>query len=321
MVFHIQRGLFMSDFTDYYAVLGVPVNADSKEIRKSYLKIARRLHPDSSGTISTAEKQLAEQLLSKLVNPAWERLSQEHHRTEYGVVLKLKGQSASRQTEMAANLGPRARQLLAANNPELFYQSAVQDLAVKQYEKLENAIDLTGQLSELNLAFLMRTEGNFDSAKAAASASQSANAPASTPAGSPTTTTQSRSVPAAKPNPSQSLAESFYNRAELAYKRQNYAQAILELRDALKLEPKNVRCYCLMGMVYLAQNQAKMARLNFEKALEFDPTDETARAGLQRAQAMTAAQTKTGGAATKPAGKPPQGKSGGFFGGLFGKKK
>jgi hypothetical protein len=41
MSFQIERGLFKFDFTDHHAVLGIPVNADVKEVRKRYLKIAR----------------------------------------------------------------------------------------------------------------------------------------------------------------------------------------------------------------------------------------------------------------------------------------
>ncbi|NJN87247.1 MAG: J domain-containing protein [Leptolyngbyaceae cyanobacterium SL_7_1] len=46
MAFNIEQGLFSPEFTDHHAILGVPVNADPKEIRKQYLKIVRRLHPD-----------------------------------------------------------------------------------------------------------------------------------------------------------------------------------------------------------------------------------------------------------------------------------
>ncbi|MBC6474524.1 MAG: DnaJ domain-containing protein [Hormoscilla sp. GM102CHS1] len=45
MSFLIQKGLFKTDFTDYHAILGVPVYAENKEIRKRYMKIAKKLHP------------------------------------------------------------------------------------------------------------------------------------------------------------------------------------------------------------------------------------------------------------------------------------
>ncbi len=76
MSFRVDSGLFKFDFTDHHAILGVPVDADAKDIRKRYLKIARRLHPDSSSFLDSTEKEWANQLLAKLVNPAYEKLSQ-----------------------------------------------------------------------------------------------------------------------------------------------------------------------------------------------------------------------------------------------------
>jgi len=35
-VFKIDSGLFQFDFTDHHAVLGVPIDADFKDIRKRY---------------------------------------------------------------------------------------------------------------------------------------------------------------------------------------------------------------------------------------------------------------------------------------------
>lgn len=55
-----------------------------------------------------------------------------------------------------------------------------------------------------------------------------------------------------------------------------FAQAKVELQDALKLEPKNSRCHSLIAMVYLRQNQLKMAKIHFENALKLDPSDEMA---------------------------------------------
>ena len=80
MSFKFDSGLFQFDFTDHHAVLGVSVDADIKEIRKRYIKIARRLHPDSCTAESKADKERANQLLSKLVNPAYEKFSHESSR-------------------------------------------------------------------------------------------------------------------------------------------------------------------------------------------------------------------------------------------------
>ena len=77
MSLKIDGGLFTYDFIDHHAILCVPVDADFKEIRKRYLQIARKLHPDSSSLGNESDKQKANQLLSRLVNPAYEKFSVE----------------------------------------------------------------------------------------------------------------------------------------------------------------------------------------------------------------------------------------------------
>lgn len=315
MVFQIQRGLFSTEFADHYALLGVPITADSKEVRKSYLKIARRLHPDSTAISGTNEKQLAEQLLSKFINPAWECLSQDKPRVEYSVIMKMKGQGAAAgDNTVVTTFGPYARSLFVAPDVDLKYRSAVQELSEKQYDVLNQAEELTAQLSELNLVYLMKTEGRTIATSAR---STSPGEAASTP-DSPPSSPSSNPYAARK-----SLAEPYFNRAELAFKRQNYAQAILELRDALKLEPSNSRFHALLGMVYLEQKQGTMARIHFDKALGTNPDEPMALLGKQTLQKMTGQIPATAGgkANSKAATGSKDGKSGGLFGGLFGKKK
>ena len=101
MSYKIDSGLFLFDFTDHHAVLGVPVDADFKEIRKRYLQIARRLHPDTCQAASVVDKQLANSLLSKLVNPAYEKFSIERNRAEYVVLLR---EMSKRLTQEAASI-------------------------------------------------------------------------------------------------------------------------------------------------------------------------------------------------------------------------
>ena len=315
MVFQIQRGLFSTEFADHYALLGVPITADSKEVRKSYLKIARRLHPDSTAISSADEKQLAEHLLSKFINPAWECLSQEKPRVEYAVVMKMKGQGAAAgDNTVVTTFGPYARSLFVAPDVDLKYRSAVQELSEKQYDVLNQAEELTAQLSELNLVYLMKMERRTTATSAR---STSPGEAASTP-DSPPSSPSSNPYAARK-----SLAEPYFNRAELAFKRQNYAQAILELRDALKLEPSNSRFHALLGMVYLEQKQGTMARIHFDKALGTNPDEPMALLGKQTLQKMTGQIPATAGgkANSKAATGSKDGKSGGLFGGLFGKKK
>jgi curved DNA-binding protein CbpA len=311
MVFQIQRGLFSSEFVDHYALLGMPITSDSKDIRKGYLKIARLLHPDSAALSSPQDKQFAEQVLSKLINPAWECLAQEKGRIEYDLLLKLKGRVAAADPKSTEGLSSVAQSLLAKNDVELEYRALVQALTATQFTKLSNCEEITAQLSELNLIYLIKSEARSTSSgvyKRPAVAAEESAGPTAQPSTNPYAARQS-------------LADPYFNRAELAFKRQNYPQAVLELRDALKLEPDNNRFHSLLGMVYLEQKQGTMARIHFDKALSLNALDPVALAGKQTLQKMTAQTASGGNAKTKGAAGAKDGKAPGLFGGLFGKKK
>ncbi|MGA7932420.1 MAG: DnaJ domain-containing protein [Kovacikia sp.] len=325
MSFQIERGLFFLDFSDYHAILGVPVDAEIKDIRKRYLKIARRLHPDSYITENKQDEQLASQILSKLVNPAWEKLSQEKDRTEYGLLLKLKGQQAIQKKSSIEILSNLAKQLAVATNLDHFYQTSLRDLAAKQYEHLNQSAELTAQLSELNLVYLMRKEssGGLSLDEPKKTIYTGSNVPDST---------QAPPRRAAPPPPSsqqsyrEDLTAQYYRRAEEHTNKNNFAQAILELREALQLDPNNSQCHSLMGMVYLKQNQATMAKIHFNKALQINPNEPMALEGKQKLEQPVGKSGKTSGTtASSPKsaakGNKPDDKSGGGLFGLFGGKK
>ncbi len=67
----------MVEYRDYYEILGVSRNADEKEIRRAYRKLARRYHPDvNPGDAEAAEK-------FKAINEAYEVLSDPDKRSKY----------------------------------------------------------------------------------------------------------------------------------------------------------------------------------------------------------------------------------------------
>jgi len=321
MSLQIDRGLFQLDFIDHHAVLGLPIEVDPKIIRKRYLKVARTLHPDSLRGASDEDKIQATEILSKLVNPAYEKLSQEKELAEYVLLLKLKGQQAARQPSLSESLCEPAQQLAKAKELDKAYQDAVQAISDQQYSVLGEILDKIGQISELNLVYLTRKHGS-GSKNAARSTPQPAAAPANP---SPSQPAQSRTVAGTStpppPRPKTAPGDQYYRRAEGYIKANNPSKAILELRDALKLEPDSARCHALLGMIYLGEKQTTMARIHFDKALEVDPKNEEALRGKQQLEKGSgkAAGQKAG---AKKSGKSDKsdGKSGGLFG-LFGGRK
>lgn len=306
MSYKIDSGLFLFDFTDHHAVLGVPVDADFKDIRKRYLQIARRLHPDTCKAASVADKQLANSLLSKLVNPAYEKFSIERNRVEYVVLLR---EISKRLTQEAASIQLKSelsQQLKQSNDIDRVYRTAITQLAQKQYQSLEQVMPLIAQISELNLVYLMHKGGS------------GLQSPQSTPNISPTT----QQPPPPQPEP-ESMVEPYLRRAQALIEKNIFAQARVELQDALKLEPNNSRCHSLIGLVYLKQNQVTMAKVHINKALQLDAKDEialkikphldklTQPSGSQSTNATKATQTQ----------QSDRSKNGGLFGGMFGGKK
>ncbi|MEH2181205.1 J domain-containing protein [Nostoc sp.] len=316
MSFKIDRGLFKYDFIDHHAVLCVPVDADVKEIRKRYLQVARRLHPDSSLTETAAQKHLGNELLSKLVNPAYEKLSSDRTRTEYILILSQIGKRLIQESTSVTLNTDLAKQLVEAANIDHFYKTAISKLAQTQYDSLEQALQVIAQASELNLVYLMRSAGK-------ASAAPPPPAQPKAQSGTSQPNTPKNTAPAPAPPKEDLIVEQYIRRAQSLIDKNQFAQAKVELQDALKLEPKNSRCHSLIAMVYLKQNQLKMAKIHFDNALKLDPSDETAlqwKPKIDRALGQQLSDQKVTSSFNN--GDKQSDKSGsGLFGGLFGGKK
>ncbi|MEG4281950.1 tetratricopeptide repeat protein [Microcoleus sp. A006_D1] len=305
MSFEMTKGLFKYDFTDQHAILGIPLDSELSDIRKRYMKIARRLHSDTCSFEDQADKDWANQFLSKVVNPAYNKFSKESDRKEYNLLLgtiskRLVKEQAKMQIESAA-----AKELATAKDLEEAYKTAVGKLALKQYESVAETQEAIAQISELNMVYLLRKER----------LGVGVTPPPPPPKKEdpkvvdPKTTKQDpvTQQPSVKP-PIDSLADRSCVRAQGFMDSKNYAKATLELKEALKREPKHSKAHALLAMCYFQQSQATMAKLEVQKALASDPEEPTA---LEVKKKLEQALEKAKKSEKKP----------GFFASLFGGTK
>ncbi|MBE9211459.1 tetratricopeptide repeat protein [Plectonema cf. radiosum LEGE 06105] len=317
MSFQIERGLFKYDLVDHHAVLCVRLDADVAEIRKRYLQIARSLHPDSCSAANDKEKQLASQLLSKLVNPAYEHLYHDKSRAEYNAVLTQMAKHLVKEFSCADLTTDNAKQLANTSNVESAYRSVISQIAKVQYNSLTQVLDAIAQISELNLVYLMRSADKPSSTISSTNTASQAKS---------NTANGNNGTPPQPPQPKEDpVFTGYMRRAQELIVKNQLSKARVELQDALKLQPNNSQCHSLIGTIYLKQNQTKMAKIHFDRALQLDPKDQTALEGkikidqvLGKTPVTSTTKKSTVSAAAGKSSKPD---SGGLFGGLFGGKK
>ena len=81
------------EYKDYYKILGVSKQADEKEIKRAYRKLAQKYHPDKNPGNKSAEEQF------KAINEAYEVLGNANNRAKYDQL----GQNYHRYQQMGGN--------------------------------------------------------------------------------------------------------------------------------------------------------------------------------------------------------------------------
>src|SRR5712692_9929746 len=69
----------MDTVDNYYAILGVPLDADSETIKRAYRQLARRYHPDLAGPGGAVQM--------KRINRAYDVLSDPEKRLNYDIII------------------------------------------------------------------------------------------------------------------------------------------------------------------------------------------------------------------------------------------
>jgi tetratricopeptide (TPR) repeat protein len=303
MSFQLDRGLFRFEFTDRHAILGVSVNAQPPDIRSRYQTIARSLHPDSGKWKTDADRQLAVQIFSRLVTHAYGQLSKSSQLQEQTIMLELLGKRLVEEGNQVQIIDALSQQLYQSGTDfELVYDRLLTQLVPAQYADLANSVQIINQISELNMVYLLRRQ--LQLVRSTPPSASNGNVGGAAGAIKDSTTSELNKV---------SPVEGALRRAEERVSKQNWVQAVPELREVISAEPNNVRAHTLLGLVYLRQQQLTMAKISINKALQLAPRDPQV---LQAKQELDRGVTPPKTANSKTASKKP---GEGIFG-LFGKK-
>ncbi|MBD2293508.1 DnaJ domain-containing protein [Anabaena sphaerica FACHB-251] len=252
---------------DPYAVLGVSVNADERQILKRYHALAKLLHPDNYINIDKPDKELAGVILTRLINPAYQELKQEKKRNNVVGMLRSKASGLNNQAVLslqnALNLDIMS---ISAQEAELFYEKATASYASAQYKSLTQFHHVTKRMSKLNLLYLSLQKNDLFETQTLTDESTSIVPVPEVPV---------TELKLSEENNSQSTlinyAQRHYERAVQYHQQAQWALAVKELRDAIKLEPNNSDHYALLGIVHFQQNFPGMAKVYIRQALKLNP--------------------------------------------------
>ncbi|QDZ41112.1 tetratricopeptide repeat protein [Euhalothece natronophila Z-M001] len=311
----IKCGLFQFDITDYHAILGVPLGASPEEVRKNYLKVTRILFPDVRKLETQEEEKLADQLLSKLVNPSYETLVKDQAaRRDYLLVL-------DQISDRASNLGESilkskaAKELLSSGETkiDLNYRKYLNTIAKKEYQEIHKTLERIALISEFNLVYLMLKSDKLTTETTPSSATQKTSQ-------KEIEEVQKENQETTPEETTANLIDPYLRRAQNFINKKDYQKAVIDLREALKIDSKNAKAHTLLGLAYVKQNQLGMAKVHINKALQLDPENEMALEGKQVLQRLSG-DSKGSNSSGKKESKEKSNKGGGLLGGLFGKKK
>jgi tetratricopeptide (TPR) repeat protein len=262
---------------DPYSVLGLPLNADEKLILKQYRNLAKQLHPDRYGQADPKQQEFVGQLVARLLNPAHGKIKQARDRSEMLAVLRLQAQQLAR----SGDFRPTSEvALMLMQQPmagaEMFYESQVAQLAEQQYESFHQFGNITHQLHELNLVYLIRKLGSVAQPQTVRDLAAKAPVAAAAPVVEPTAVvpvTPKITPEEADRTIQEGYARRHYERAEQYIAKGAYDRAAQEMKDALRLIADKSEYHALLSYAYLLQDLPGMAVVYCRQALKLNPTD------------------------------------------------
>ena len=330
MSFAIKQGLFKLNITDHHAVLGVSLDADPKQIRLRYLKIAQKLHPDKCRS-EPAKARTAGQILSKLVNPAYEQLSRKSAFAEHQLVLTQIGKRLAENKDKIHLKSQFAQELLkAGQGAELVYPKLLKKLTADQYQVLAKSGEIIEAISELNLVYIMlKSDRGVNRSRVRPTPAQTPTPPNQQTVAQKSTVRQTAKTPPpaeVKEEPTtESRVNAFVNRAQQYISKGEFDRAIKELKDALRIDPNHGIAHAVLGRAYLHKRQLTMAKVHIDKAFKAEPHNQIvvdSKKALDKLNRVSnKSKTSNPGADARSTDKNNKPGNSGFFSGFFGSKK
>jgi tetratricopeptide (TPR) repeat protein len=302
------QGLFKFDFTDHHAFLGVSVDADATGVRDRYKAVARLMHPDSANWQTVSEKMLATKIFSSVVNQSYGQISKAAQLQEQQAMLELVAKRITADAGKIDITSSGAQKLYQQSSEDLsrVYHELLKELALQQYALLDSSTEVTGNISELNLVYLLRKRNQASRPPLASNSSTTKTVE------QPSVETATETTKAAETSKNPLQGEKAMRRAEEYINMRNWTKANVELREVLKDDPNNAIAHAQMAIVYYRQNQVTMAKMHINKAIQLDPSAPIVRNAKQEIKKMMT-DTPASSKSSSTAGK------GGLFG-MFGKK-
>lgn len=298
MISDLKHGLFKYDVKDYYAILGVPIDANAKDIRLRYLKIAYQLHPDTNQAETEEERTRASNILSKLVNPAYENLYKDKLRKECELILSEIGRRLATDSYKITVGSESAKKLLQEEkNSNKVYHELIEKLAPEQYQDLDKLPIKISLMSELNMVYLMSqktiefnkvlgTSNQSQINVGEGSISQSSSNIETSASNLDSSTTEETTTS----KPKISRLDKLINSAKQHSENNNYEQGIIDLREAVKIDSNSSTVHALLGSMYVKQNNLTYGRIHINKAMALDPNDPIAKQAQQELKDIEKAQ-------------------------------
>jgi len=262
----------LSTYTiDHYAALGVDIEAGMAEIRAAYLRLARIHHPDRGGADQGGANR--GRFFARHISPAYAVLSRPEARREYDESLQAIAQRASR-TDLRAH--PFVALLGRTDSPEALvhtYRGAVAEHAGQPCADHQTFLGRYHELSQLNLAFLLRRRALLVPPASTASTSVAWERVRAAVSTVPDTACGGTKSP---------WFDRHLQRGQQHLMRRQFREALASFNECLRLEPGNADVHAHIGMVLVGLGKHAAAREKFSLALKLDPDNATAAAFEER---------------------------------------